>query len=91
VVILGSGPIGLMAQKFAWKKGAKRVIAVDQVPHRLEHARRINGAETFNFSEHDEIGKLLHEHTSGGADVVIDCVGMDGTPLSKEKTEQKPN
>ncbi|CAN2253765.1 zinc-dependent alcohol dehydrogenase [Bacillus vallismortis] len=91
VLILGSGPIGLMAQKFAWMKGAKRVISVDQVPHRLEHAKRTNGAETFNFSEHDEIGKLLYHETNGGADVVIDCVGMDGTPLSQENTSEKPN
>ncbi|QIW78677.1 zinc-dependent alcohol dehydrogenase [Bacillus tequilensis] len=91
VLILGAGPIGLMAQKFAWMKGAKRVISVDQVSHRLEHAKRTNGAETFNFSEHDEIGKLLYNETNGGADVVIDCVGMDGTPLPKENTSEKPN
>lgn len=91
VLILGAGPIGLMAQKFAWMKGAKRVISVDQVPHRLEHAKRTNSVETFNFTEHDEIGKLLYNETDGGADVVIDCVGMDGTPLSKEKASEKPN
>ncbi len=91
VLILGAGPIGLMAQKFAWIKGAKRVISVDQVPHRLEHAKRTNSVETFNFTEHDEIGKLLYDETDGGADVVIDCVGMDGTPLSKEKASEKPN
>lgn len=91
VLILGAGPIGLIAQKFAWMKGAKRVISVDQVPHRLEHAKRTNSVETFNFTEHDEIGKLLYDETDGGADVVIDCVGMDGTPLSKEKASEKPN
>ncbi len=79
VIILGSGPIGLMAQKFAWLKGAKRVIAVDQVEHRLEHGKKTNKVETFNFKENEEIGKLLHDKTEGGADVVIDCVGMDGT------------
>ncbi|MFC4559537.1 alcohol dehydrogenase catalytic domain-containing protein [Virgibacillus kekensis] len=78
-IILGSGPIGLMAQKFAWIKGAKRVIAVDQVDYRLEHAKRTNNVETYNFKEHEKIGELLHEETKGGADVVIDCVGMDGT------------
>ncbi|AXI09839.1 glutathione-dependent formaldehyde dehydrogenase [Oceanobacillus zhaokaii] len=79
VIILGSGPIGLMAQKFAWLKGAKRVIAVDQVEHRLAHAKKTNNVETYNFKEYEKIGKLLHEETKGGADVVIDCVGMDGT------------
>ncbi|MCM3487726.1 alcohol dehydrogenase catalytic domain-containing protein [Alkalihalophilus marmarensis] len=79
VIILGSGPIGLMAQKLAWLKGAKRVIAVDQVDHRLAHAKRTNKVETFNFRENPEIGDLLNEETNGGADIVIDCVGMDGT------------
>lgn len=79
VIILGSGPIGLMAQKFAKLKGAKRVIAVDQVDHRLEHGKRTNHVDTFNFKQHDDIGALLYEETKGGADVVIDCVGMDGT------------
>lgn len=79
VIILGSGPIGLMAQKFAWLKGAKRVITVDQVEHRLDHAKKTNNVETYNFKENEKIGELLHEETKGGADVVIDCVGMDGT------------
>ncbi|GGD01989.1 glutathione-dependent formaldehyde dehydrogenase [Thalassobacillus devorans] len=79
VVILGSGPIGLMAQKFARLKGAERVITVDQVDHRLEHAKKTNQVETFDFKENPDIGSLLHEETKGGADVVIDCVGMDGT------------
>ncbi|WP_339315824.1 zinc-dependent alcohol dehydrogenase [Oceanobacillus sp. FSL W7-1304] len=79
VIILGSGPIGLMAQKFAWLKGAKRVITVDQVEHRLDHAKKTNNVETYNFKENENIGELLHEETKGGADVVIDCVGMDGT------------
>src|SRR5699024_5888806 len=78
VIVLGCGPIGLMAQKFAELKGAERVIAIDNVEHRLNHAKKFNGAETYNFSKEDNIGKLLRETTHGGADVVIDCVGMDG-------------
>nr|WP_281259143.1 hypothetical protein [Alteribacillus bidgolensis] len=34
VIVLGCGPVGLLAQKFAWLKGAKRVIAVDYVQYR---------------------------------------------------------
>ena len=85
VIILGSGPIGLMAQKFARLKGAERVIAVDQVDHRLSHAEKTNNVETYNFSNNPDIGSLLHESTKGGADVVIDCVGMDGTVPKDEK------
>lgn len=77
-IILGCGPIGLLAQKFAWLKGAKRVIAVDYVGYRLEHAKRTNNVEIVNFEEHSTVGSYLLEMTKGGADVVIDCVGMDG-------------
>lgn len=78
VIILGCGPVGLLAQKFAWLKGAKRVIAVDYVGYRLDHAKRTNHVETINFEDYENTGEYLHELTKGGADVVIDCVGMDG-------------
>ncbi len=78
VIVLGCGPVGLFAQKFCWLKGAKRVIAVDYVEYRLERARKRNNVETFNFEKEQNIGNHLKEMTKGGADVVIDAVGMDG-------------
>jgi S-(hydroxymethyl)glutathione dehydrogenase/alcohol dehydrogenase len=83
VIVLGCGPVGLFAQKFAWMKGAKRVIAVDYVDYRLERAKKVNQVETINFEAEQNIGNYLKEITQGGADVVIDAVGMDGkmTPL----------
>lgn len=83
VIVLGCGPVGLLAQKFAWLKGAKRVIAVDYIDYRLKHANRYNKVEIVNFEAHDNCGEYLKEITQGGADVVIDCVGMSGkmTPL----------
>ncbi|MCY8103056.1 glutathione-dependent formaldehyde dehydrogenase [Bacillus mojavensis] len=78
VIILGCGPVGLLAQKFAWMKGAKRVIAVDYVDYRLQHAKKTNNVETVNFEHLENAGLYLKEITQGGADVVIDCVGMDG-------------
>ncbi|MFB5679019.1 zinc-dependent alcohol dehydrogenase [Paenibacillus terreus] len=83
VIVMGCGPVGLLAQKFAWLKGAKRVIAVDYIDYRLEHAHKHNKVETVNFEKEDNIGSHLKEMTKGGADIVIDCVGMDGkmTPM----------
>ncbi|WP_438445013.1 zinc-dependent alcohol dehydrogenase [Gorillibacterium sp. sgz5001074] len=77
VIVLGCGPVGLFAQKFCWLKGAKRVIAVDYVEYRLEHAKRTNRVETVNFDAVPDAGSVLKEMTKGGADVVIDAVGMD--------------
>jgi S-(hydroxymethyl)glutathione dehydrogenase/alcohol dehydrogenase len=83
VVVLGCGPVGLLTQKFAWLKGAKRVIAVDYIDYRLQHAKRTNNVEIVNFEQTKNAGEYIKEITKGGADVVIDCVGMDGkmTPM----------
>lgn len=87
VVVLGCGPVGLLAQKWAIYKGAKRVIAVDCIDYRLEHAKKYNQVETVNFQQYDNTGEYLKEITSGGADSVIDCVGMDGKMSTIEKIE----
>jgi S-(hydroxymethyl)glutathione dehydrogenase/alcohol dehydrogenase len=89
VAVLGCGPIGLMAQKFAWMKGAKRVIAIDNLPYRLNKAKQMNKVEVYNFDEYNDMGSYIKEITSGGADVVIDCVGMDGKKSTIEAIEQK--
>lgn len=89
VIVLGSGPVGLFTQKFAWMKGAKRVIAVDYLGYRLNHAKKMNHVETFDFTEYPDMGEHLKEITQGGADVVIDCVGMDGKKSTLELLEQK--
>jgi S-(hydroxymethyl)glutathione dehydrogenase/alcohol dehydrogenase len=44
VIVLGCGPVGLLAQKFSWLKGAKRVIAVDYIQYRLQHAKQTNNS-----------------------------------------------
>ncbi|MBS2968727.1 glutathione-dependent formaldehyde dehydrogenase [Metabacillus sp. KIGAM252] len=89
VIVLGCGPVGLMAQKFAAMAGAERVIAVDQLDYRLNKAKKMNSVETFDFTSTEDAGSYLHEFTKGGADVVIDCVGMDGRMTAMEKVGQK--
>ncbi|MCM3719242.1 zinc-dependent alcohol dehydrogenase [Fictibacillus phosphorivorans] len=88
VIVLGCGPVGLFAQKFAWMLGANRVIAVDHLEYRLLKAKKMNNVETVNFSKFADTGEHLKEMTLGGADVVIDCVGMDGKKSPMEKVGQ---
>ncbi|MBU5676417.1 glutathione-dependent formaldehyde dehydrogenase [Alkaliphilus sp. MSJ-5] len=87
VIVLGSGPVGLLAQKWAIHKGASRVIAVDRLDYRLNHAKDYNQVEVVNFEKYDNTGEYLKEITRGGADSVIDCVGMDGKMSNIEKIE----
>ncbi len=86
VVVLGCGPVGLLTIKWALFKGADRVIAVDGVKYRLEHAKKY-GVEVVDLEAHDDTGEYIKEITKGGADVVIDCVGMDGRMTKLEKVE----
>ena len=81
VLVLGCGPVGLLAIKSALMMGAKRVIAVDTVPERLALARQ-SGADTIDFQK-ASIQEQLLEMTHGlGADAVIEAVGMEshGSP-----------
>ncbi|MFC6650624.1 zinc-dependent alcohol dehydrogenase [Paenibacillus rhizoplanae] len=87
VIVLGCGPVGLLTQKFAWMKGASRVIAVDYVDYRLQHAKLTNYVETVNFEQTKDVELNLKEITRGGADVVIDCVGLDAKKTVVEKVE----
>lgn len=86
VVILGCGPVGLLTAKWASFLGAGRIIAVDCVGYRLKHAE-LYGVETVNFKDYDNAGDHIKEITHGGADIVIDCVGMDGKMSAVEKVE----
>lgn len=61
-------------------------MAGDRVPYRLNHAKRY-GVETVNIEDHDNTGLYLKEITHGGADEVIDCVGMDGAMSVVEAAE----
>ncbi|HLU61525.1 MAG TPA: zinc-dependent alcohol dehydrogenase [Gammaproteobacteria bacterium] len=77
VAVFGCGPVGLMAQKVAWHRGAKRVIGVDVVPSRLEMAQKAANAETVNAGEVDAVDAIIGLTGGHGADVCIDAVGME--------------
>jgi len=83
VAVWGCGPVGQFAIKSAFMLGAERVVAIDQVPERLEMARNKSGAETINCNEVDSVIDTLKEMTGGrGPDRCIDAVGLeaDGHP-----------
>jgi len=77
VAIWGCGPVGQMAIQSAWMLGAGRVIAIDDVPERLDMARDHGKAETVDFSQVD-VRKTLDDMTDGfGPDRCIDAVGCE--------------
>lgn len=77
VAVWGCGPVGLFAIKSAQLQGAKRVIAIDDVPERLKMAEEKCGVETIDFAEQD-VYQVLQDMTFGyGPDKCIDAVGAE--------------
>jgi S-(hydroxymethyl)glutathione dehydrogenase/alcohol dehydrogenase len=77
VAVFGCGPVGLMAQKVAWLKGAGKVIALDVQDYRLQTSKRLNNTITINARDEHAIDKIRELTDKRGADVCIDAVGME--------------
>ncbi len=76
VLIIGSGPIGLLFLLLARARGAGRVIVTGRRPARLELARAL-GADVVVDVARDDALPLVRELTEGrGADQVIECTGL---------------
>jgi len=85
VAVFGCGPVGLMAQKCAWMRGAKRVIGVDILDYRLSAAQRTANSKTVNAEKDDPV-QAIRDMTDGrGADVCVDAVGMEAERKLKDK------
>lgn len=79
VAVFGCGPVGQFTIKSLFLLGAKRVLAIDEVPERLRMAAE-SGAETINFKEDKDIVEKLKEMTDHrGPDATIDAVGMEAS------------
>jgi len=76
IAVWGCGPVGLFAVKSAFLLGAERVIAIDDVPKRLQMAADA-GAETLDFSKRDVFDELKERTGGVGPDACIDAVGLE--------------
>ena len=76
IAIWGCGPVGQFSIRSAFLMGAERVIAIDQVPERLQMAQD-GGAETINYEEQNVYEALMDMTGGRGPDGCIDDVGME--------------
>lgn len=73
VVVIGCGPVGLMAVFSALLMGASKVLAVDTIDRRLRLAGKM-GAIALEAG--NSLREAVHDYTVGrGADAVIEAVG----------------
>ncbi|RZM19622.1 MAG: glutathione-dependent formaldehyde dehydrogenase [Pedobacter sp.] len=79
VAIFGAGPVGIMAAKSAWLKGAGRVVVVDTLAYRLEKAKLSANCETILWEGDgkDVIEQIRQMTHNRGADLCVDAVGFE--------------
>jgi len=75
VVVVGCGPVGLMAVQAAKVFQPSAIYAVDSVSQRLEMAQTFGAIPVDSSSVHP--ATFIQDHTDGrGADRVLECVGL---------------
>ena len=75
VAVVGSGPIGCCAVAVAQAVGARRVIAIDIRPYRLELARRMGADRVIDSTQEDPVAAVQSDTDGEGADVVLEMSG----------------
>lgn len=73
-VLIGCGPVGLMALLAARQLGAQAIYAVDAVPSRLAQAQAW-GAIPLNYQQEDVVEYVQQATQGRGADAVMEAVG----------------
>lgn len=79
VAIFGAGPVGIMAAKCAWLRGAAKVLIVDTLSYRLDKAKEVAHCETILWDgKEKEVIEQLRAGTNGrGPDACIEAVGFE--------------
>lgn len=78
VVVLGPGPIGLIAAMAARAEGARAVMVVGTDADealRLKTARQVGVDHVVNLQQEDPVAKCLELTGGRGADLVVECSG----------------
>jgi S-(hydroxymethyl)mycothiol dehydrogenase len=79
VAVIGCGGVGNAAIAASALVGARRVIAVDVDPTKLDWARRFGATDAVNSRDQDPVEAIKALTDGNGADVVIEAVGRPET------------
>lgn len=79
VVVLGPGPVGLMAVQLVKAMGAVRVILTGTRESRLSLGKKLGADILVSSKEEDPVAAVIEATRGKGADLVIDCAGADDT------------
>jgi alcohol dehydrogenase len=71
VAVVGLGGVGLNALLGARLAGARRIVAIDLEPRKLELARQLGATDAFDAKDPDVVAKV-REATGGGVDYAVE-------------------
>lgn len=78
VAVIGCGGVGLNVIQGAALAGAARVIAVDQLPAKLDLAKQFGATDVVNAADGDSVA-LVRELTGDGVDYSFEAIGLKPT------------
>lgn len=75
-VVVGLGPIGLLAAWLLNKYHARQVLGVDPIAWRCEAARRLGAAQTFELHSDRLLSRIAQGQAWEAADICVEAVGQ---------------
>lgn len=78
IVIIGSGPIGILHVQIARLMGAGKIVVMDKVEERLDKALSLGADAAVKVDSANVVDETVRE-LGGKADVVIEAVGLPAT------------
>ncbi len=88
VAVIGPGPIGLIAMKYAKLLGSARIIVVGR-GQRLKAAEKLGADEVVDFEKCDPVSTVRQFEGAAGVDEVFECSGAEGTFAQAVKMVRK--
>lgn len=79
VAVVGCGGVGLNVIQGAKFAGAERIIAVDMVDGKLEHAKAFGATDLVNAGQGDPVAQVMELTSGRGADVAFEVIGLGPT------------
>lgn len=91
VVVLGGGVIGLLVVQLARLAGATRVVLVTRHPEKRQLAESLGATATLDPNAGDPVDGIIGAGglLPGGADVVIECAGVEETVRQSTQMARK--
>jgi S-(hydroxymethyl)glutathione dehydrogenase / alcohol dehydrogenase len=79
VAVIGCGGVGLNVIQGAKLAGASRIIAIDQVPSKLDQAKKFGATDCVNSKGLDAIEAVKNLNDGNGVDFAFEAIGLPAT------------